>query len=306
MDIQKLKTFLICCEEMNYTRAADRLFISRQALRQAIQALEIELNTVLFSNSHNRLALTEAGEIVRQNAQKLVGDYNAMLLEIHSAGGQPLRIGLSSSMLPFGTPELVCYLDEYDGNYPQFKLELSSCASDLAVKKVLSGELSAAILLMMSCDIPGITGDIIETLPVGLTFSQTHRFAQKTQIRIEDLAGEQCIVWGSPELFLKPLSDALAEAGIQLDTEIIPSAKTAFYRMEHDGRVMIEYGYPKTRRLQIESSRPIADRKFTWNMTLIRKTHGSSPALSLLKDYLTEKYIEFNHSVSSPGSPGDV
>ena len=34
MDIRQLHYFLTLCEEMNYTRAAQRLFLSRQALRQ--------------------------------------------------------------------------------------------------------------------------------------------------------------------------------------------------------------------------------------------------------------------------------
>ena len=42
MDIRQLHYFLVLCEEMNYTRAAQRLFLSRQALRQCITALEAE------------------------------------------------------------------------------------------------------------------------------------------------------------------------------------------------------------------------------------------------------------------------
>ena len=42
MDIRQLHYFLVLCEEMNYTRAAQRLFLSRQALRQSISALEAE------------------------------------------------------------------------------------------------------------------------------------------------------------------------------------------------------------------------------------------------------------------------
>ena len=38
MDIRQLHYFLTLCEEMNYTRAAQRLFLSRQALRQSISA----------------------------------------------------------------------------------------------------------------------------------------------------------------------------------------------------------------------------------------------------------------------------
>ena len=39
MDIRQLHYFLVLCEEMNYTRASQRLFLSRQALRQSITCL---------------------------------------------------------------------------------------------------------------------------------------------------------------------------------------------------------------------------------------------------------------------------
>ena len=38
MDIRQLHYFLVLCDEMNYSRAAQRLFLSRQALRQSISA----------------------------------------------------------------------------------------------------------------------------------------------------------------------------------------------------------------------------------------------------------------------------
>ena len=48
MDIRQLHYFLVLCDEMNYSRAAQRLFLSRQALRQSISALEAELCGPLF------------------------------------------------------------------------------------------------------------------------------------------------------------------------------------------------------------------------------------------------------------------
>ena len=59
MDIRQLHYFLVLCEEMNYTRAAQRLFLSRQALRQCITALEAELCGPLFVSAHHKLSLTE-------------------------------------------------------------------------------------------------------------------------------------------------------------------------------------------------------------------------------------------------------
>ena len=46
MDIRQLHYFLVLCDEMNYSRAAQRLFLSRQALRQSISALDGEQRAV--------------------------------------------------------------------------------------------------------------------------------------------------------------------------------------------------------------------------------------------------------------------
>ena len=56
MDIRQLHYFLVLCEEMNYTRASQRLFLSRQALRQSITALEAELCGPLFVSAHHKLS----------------------------------------------------------------------------------------------------------------------------------------------------------------------------------------------------------------------------------------------------------
>ena len=68
MDIRQLHYFLVLCEEMNYTRAAQRLFLSRQALRQSISALEAELCGPLFLSAHHKLSLTERGVSLQRHA----------------------------------------------------------------------------------------------------------------------------------------------------------------------------------------------------------------------------------------------
>ena len=50
MEVRQLHYFLTLCEELNYSRAAQRLYLSRQALRQNIAALEQELGEPLFLN----------------------------------------------------------------------------------------------------------------------------------------------------------------------------------------------------------------------------------------------------------------
>ena len=53
MTIQQLRYFLALCQDLNYTRTAERLYLSRQALRLSIAALENELCGPLFINVRN-------------------------------------------------------------------------------------------------------------------------------------------------------------------------------------------------------------------------------------------------------------
>ena len=95
MDIRQLHYFLVLCEEMNYTRAAQRLFLSRQALRQSISALEAELCGPLFLSAHHKLSLTDRGVSLQRHAAPVVEQFQQMQAALHAEiqSAQPVRIG---------------------------------------------------------------------------------------------------------------------------------------------------------------------------------------------------------------------
>ena len=78
MDIRQLHYFLVLCDEMNYSRAAQRLFLSRQALRQSISALEAELCGPLFLSAHHKLTLTDRGMSLQRHAAPVVEQFQQM------------------------------------------------------------------------------------------------------------------------------------------------------------------------------------------------------------------------------------
>ena len=94
MDIRQLHYFLVLCEEMNYTRAAQRLFLSRQALRQCITALEAELCGPLFVSAHHKLSLTDRGVSLQRHAAPVVEQFQQMQAALHAEiqSAQPVRI----------------------------------------------------------------------------------------------------------------------------------------------------------------------------------------------------------------------
>jgi len=218
-----------------------------------------------------------------------------MLRDISALERNHLRIGISCSLLPFLAPELAVFLEEFGEDHPELSLELISLTSDEAIKEVQSGELTAALLLMMDCNLTGITGQSIFSFPLGVTFAKTHRFSQKNTLELKDLSGEKCVVWGSPETIMHPLYAALQEAGIQTTMEVVPSAKTAFYLMENENRVMLESTYPNTRLLQVELNKPLANNAFLWRLMLIHQEELNLLPINLLKEFLIAKYESTDH-----------
>lgn len=106
MTIQQLRYFLALCQDLNYTRTAGRLYLSRQALRLSIAALENELCGPLFINVRNHLALTEKGQRFRAQAAPVVEQFDRMCAQAYQDIRSPaLRLGISVALVPGLAPE---------------------------------------------------------------------------------------------------------------------------------------------------------------------------------------------------------
>ncbi|KQS18546.1 hypothetical protein ASF99_01225 [Exiguobacterium sp. Leaf187] len=71
MELLHLKYFRHVAEELNVTRAAERLFISQPALSATIKKLERELNTTLFHRKGRTISLTDNGRLLLQSVEKI-------------------------------------------------------------------------------------------------------------------------------------------------------------------------------------------------------------------------------------------
>ncbi len=72
MEMRQLRYFLAVVECENFTRGAERAHVSQPSLSIQIAALEDELGTPLFDRLGRHVALTQAGEILRGHAERVV------------------------------------------------------------------------------------------------------------------------------------------------------------------------------------------------------------------------------------------
>ena len=156
MDIRQLHYFLVLCEEMNYTRAAQRLFLSRQALRQSISALEAELCGPLFLSAHHRLSLTDRGVSLQRHAAPVVEQFQQMQAALHAEiqSAQPVRIGISVSLVPDYLPGLETQLDKCRQQYPHIEMRFRLLDDDAVAEGVEQGELDAGLVMDLGCAAP--------------------------------------------------------------------------------------------------------------------------------------------------------
>ncbi|MCW4398586.1 LysR family transcriptional regulator [Lentilactobacillus parabuchneri] len=71
MNLRQLQYFLVLSEELNYHKAAERLFISQPSLSIQIKNLQTELDTKLFLKVGRHIELTKAGTSLATSAKKL-------------------------------------------------------------------------------------------------------------------------------------------------------------------------------------------------------------------------------------------
>lgn len=102
MELRQLKNFVSVADELNFSRAAEKLFIAQPALSRQVQQLEEELGALLFHRDKRNVKLTPAGEYLYEHARQLLGTARqvaAQTQRIHRGLVGELHIGHPGSAM---------------------------------------------------------------------------------------------------------------------------------------------------------------------------------------------------------------
>lgn len=233
MTIQQLRYFLALCQDLNYTRTASRLYLSRQALRLSIAALENELCGPLFTNVRNHLALTEKGERFRAQAAPVVEQFDRMCAQAYQDIRSPaLRLGISVALVPSYLPMLGEVLAQFRHQYPGIPLEVASLPNDSVPAQLLDGALDAGLVMDLGSCAAGLARTALTRHTAALLVPRSSPFWGRKSIAPAELDGRLLLVPGLAPEPLAPLWNALQEAGAHPTLEIAEKYYQVLYRTQ--------------------------------------------------------------------------
>ena len=113
-------------EELNFTRAAERLHLSQPALSKQIRGLETTLRAQLFRRDHRQVELTAAGTALHAVARDLLRDWDDGVAMVGDAAAEDTRVLRVGTLTSIGRGLYPAITDQFAKRQPDWRVELHS------------------------------------------------------------------------------------------------------------------------------------------------------------------------------------
>lgn len=230
-----LDLFITAAECGSFSKAAEKAFISPNAVIKQINLLENELGVTLFRRSNHGIELTEAGKIILHGARQIIKQSNLTIEKakaVEKSSACNIRIG-TSLLRPCKTiVELWSTIRE---DYPQMNLQIvpfdDSYRNWLSVLDNLGKDIDIVAGIYPSsywhsdCKILDVT-----TYPLCLAVPDKHALAKRELLTLNDLHGETLImVERGDTAYIDALRDDIEQNHPQIHLQNVPSYDTEIF-----------------------------------------------------------------------------
>jgi len=286
MDTARLEYFCALYDTKSYTEAARRCFISRQAVQQAVRALQRQYGVTLVEVQGNSLHLTEAAGELRLRAGHILEEEKELsrAMDHFLTSDRTVTVGISRSIIPFYAPGVLAAADSFAGLYPNLNIRFSITDPDEIYQQLMAGQLDAGILVDMGEDIlrdsadssgsgmrsfapgpvsqeppapvsadaqpvpepsgsrSGHTRHVLreDTMSVFMSRETSGELAVPGYMSLADLDGRTFCVMGDPNVFLRPLTQALQERHADVRWHTAVEYYEAQYMVREQGAMAID------------------------------------------------------------------
>lgn len=192
MELRVLNYFVATAQELNMTRAAQKLLVSQPALSRQIADLEGELGVKLFNRQPRHLTLTPAGQYLYEQAKEILTLASKTKSNLQSSAviSGDLTIAAGES---FAMQRLMNIVSNIIRDYPTVKIHILSGDYEFAERRLNTGAVDFAVIIgnlpldnYASLQLP-------EKDTWGVLMTKDDPLAKKSAITAEDLVGRNVL-----------------------------------------------------------------------------------------------------------------
>ena len=186
MTITQLQYVLAVAEHQNFTKAAQKVFVTQPTLSMQIQKLEDELGVRIFDRSKKPIQLTETGRKIVNQARNIVNESDRIQDIVDQQKGfigGTFRIGVIPTIMPTLLP---MFLNNFIKKYPKVKLKIEELNTDAIIERLKEGHLDAAIAAT-PLEMENIKEQVLYYEPFVAYIPQSHRLSKPDKLKVEDL-----------------------------------------------------------------------------------------------------------------------
>jgi DNA-binding transcriptional LysR family regulator len=194
MDLARLRHFVVIAEEMNFTRAAQRLRSTQPSLSLQIRKLEHELKLQLFAREGRGIILTDAGRVFLDGARRILSEADRQVVHARQAADGRfghLSIGYDAAAEFRVFPTLI---PAFRKQWPDVRLSFHLMKNSQQLEALNREELDLAFVFL---PIPGEEFEFreIATMSVIVALPTRHRLATAASVSVRDLSHEPMILF---------------------------------------------------------------------------------------------------------------
>jgi len=215
------KVFYQVADNLSFSQAAKKLYISQSAVSQNIKNLENELNTELFIRSTKKVKLTKAGKILFEHIEpafNLIASGEESIKEINALKRGEIHIGANDTI---SKDFLLPYLNKFHQLYPEIQIQITNRTSSTCIELLQQNKVD---LIISNLPNPKIT----EEMKVQKIYSFNDIFIAGNEFEeIKEQQHSLKMLKNYPLLMLEPktttrkfLDSLLAEMGTEITAAI--------------------------------------------------------------------------------------
>jgi DNA-binding transcriptional LysR family regulator len=249
--LRQLRYFAALGEELNYRRAAERLFITQPALSTAIKALEHQLGVMLFTRTTREVTLTALGQVWLPKVKDALRGVDSAVDEVVAlSGGRGNRIRLGY-FLGTGADLLYRIVRHFEATYPDITIEPTEF--DFSDPTAGLGDRTTEVALTRSpLDLPNHRMYILDRDDWVACLPRDHRLADRAEVDIAELLDDPIVCapdsaggwrdyWIAAEARSRPATIAAVAATYEAETTYIARGLGISFTTESVSRL---YGRP--------------------------------------------------------------